>query len=106
MALHHVSPGEKVNLDELKSGFERRATALVKTAAFEAAHLVLRAGEEIASHSVPGYAIIHCLEGRIMLRAHRDVELNAGDWVYLQRGEEHSVSAPEDTVLLLTILFL
>ena len=105
MALHHVSPGEKVNLEELRSGPGRRATAIVKTDAFEAAQLVLRAGEEISSHSVPGYAIVHCLEGRVMLRAHREAELSAGDWVYLQRGEEHSVSATEDSVLLLTILF-
>ena len=105
MALHHVSPGEKVNLDELRSGANRRATALVKTDAFEAAQLVLRAGEEISPHSVPGYAIVHCLGGRVVLRAAANVELGAGDWVYLQRGEEHSVHAFEDSVLLLTILF-
>lgn len=105
MALHHVAAGEKVNLNELRSGSKRRATALVKTDAFETAQLVLRAGEEISRHSVPGYAILHCLDGRLMLQAERNVELTAGDWMYLERDSEHSVSAVEDSVLLLTILF-
>jgi len=33
------------------------------------------------------------------------VQLSAGDWIYLDGGEEHSVKALEDSALLLTIIF-
>lgn len=79
--------------------------ALVKTDGFEAVQLVLRAGDDIAEHAVPGHATIHCLEGRVLLKMEDDLQLTAGDWVYLDRGQKHSVSAIEDSSLLVTILF-
>jgi quercetin dioxygenase-like cupin family protein len=105
MALAHARPGEKVNLSSLAAATEARGTALVKTAAFEAAQIVLRAGEEIARHAVPGYATIQCLGGVIILETDQRIEMRAGDWLYLDRGEEHFVSAVEDGSLLVTILF-
>lgn len=105
MALAHARPGEKVHLPTVAAATETRAVALVKTKAFEAAQLVLRAGDEIARHAVPGYATIQCLSGSIVLETDRKIELSAGDWLYLGRGQEHSVSAPEDGSLLVTILF-
>ena len=105
MALARARPGEKVNLRSLAALTEARATALVKTEAFEAAQIVLRAGDEIARHAVPGYATIHCLDGTIVLETGERIEMRAGDWLYLDRGEEHSVSAVEDGSLLVTILF-
>jgi quercetin dioxygenase-like cupin family protein len=105
MALAHARPGEKVNLPSLAAATQARAIALVKTDAFEAAQLVLRAGEEIARHAVPGHATIHCLQGSIVLDTDRKIELSPGDWLYLDLGEEHSVSAVTDGALLVTILF-
>lgn len=105
MALHHAAPGEKVRLVPLSDAAHAKTAALVKTDAFEAAQLFLRAGEAIAGHSVPGYAILHCLEGDVTVHATTDIRLGAGDWVFLERGERHSVSALEDSSLLLTILF-
>ena len=78
---------------------------VVKTGSFEAAELVLRAGDSIARHSVPGYAIVHCLAGSVTLETERPIQLGPGDWLYLDRGQEHSVRAAEDSSLLLTILF-
>jgi quercetin dioxygenase-like cupin family protein len=105
MALHHFAPGEKVRLDSLAESAGGRATALVKTDRFEAAQLRLGAGEEIARHSVPGYATVHCLAGRVVLETGEEIEMAAGDWLYLDRGQAHSVRAAEDSRLLLTILF-
>lgn len=104
MALHHVHPAEKVRLASVADPAAKTA-ALVKTDGFEAVHLVLRAGEDIAEHAVSGHATNHCLEGRIVLKMDEPLELAAGDWLYLERGQEHSVSALEDSSLLLTILF-
>lgn len=104
MALHHVSSAEKIHLASVADP-AAKTSALVKTDSFEAVQLVLRAGNDIANHSVPGHATIHCLEGLVFLNTTERLKLVAGDWLYLDRGEEHSVSAIEDSSLLVTILF-
>jgi quercetin dioxygenase-like cupin family protein len=105
MALHHAAPGEKVHLARLSDVAHVKSAALVKTDAFEAAQLFLRSGDRIADHAVPGFAILHCLEGSLLLEATEQIELASGDWVYLERGLSHSLFAREDSSLLLTILF-
>lgn len=105
MALARARPGEKVHLPSLAAATEARAVALVKTKAFEAAQLVLRAGDEVARHAVRGHATIQCLDGAMILETDERIEMSAGDWLYLDPGEEHSVSAVEDGSLLVTILF-
>ena len=104
MALHHVHPAEKVRLASIADPAVKTA-ALVKTQSFETVQLILRAGDDISSHSVPGHATIHCIEGLVHLNMREAVQLAAGDWLYLDRGQEHSVSAIEDSSLLVTILF-
>lgn len=104
MALHHVAPGEKVRLPPAGSA-DARTSALVKNDGFEAAQLVLRAGTTIQRHSVPGYAIVYCIEGCVILDANSETKLRAGDWIYLDRNEEHGLRAMEDSSLLLTVLF-
>lgn len=104
MALHHVAAGEKVHLASVDNP-DAKTSAFVKNDAFEAAQLVLRSGDMIAAHAVPGFVTIFCIEGSITLHAVEQVKLGAGEWVYLDRGERHSVSAHEDSSLLVTILF-
>jgi quercetin dioxygenase-like cupin family protein len=105
MALQHVEPGEVIHLPSLVP--ERGATgtaALVKSDRFEAIHLVVPAGTTIPPHQVSGYLTLHCLAGHVTLGP-SDTDLRAGDWIYLERGEPHSVHGVEDARLLLTILF-
>jgi quercetin dioxygenase-like cupin family protein len=104
MALHHAKPGEPVRLASLGT---EHSTALVKTDQFEAIHLVVRGGESLAPHRVAGEFTLHCLTGRVRvsLTGARNIVLDAGDWLYLERAEEHGVEALEDSTLLLTILF-
>lgn len=105
MALHHVAPSEKFPLHSVASPGDRKTRALVKTDRFEVVQLLLHARDEISGHAVPGYATLQCLEGAVLLRTTEDISLNAGDWLYLARGQEHSIRAIEDCSLLLTILF-
>ncbi len=106
MALAHAKAGEKVHLSCVASGSRTaRATALVKTDRFEAAQLLLRSGEVIPTHSVPGYVMLTCLEGCITLQAQSEIELDPGDWIYLERGQPHAIAATADSSLLMTILF-
>ena len=107
MALRHAKPGQVVDLRPLGGGLaEARTSAIVKADRFEAIRLVVRAGQEIPSHRVSGNITLHCLEGRVTLGlTNSAVDLEAGDWVYLEGGEAHSVEGIEDASLLLTILF-
>lgn len=105
MALPHAAPGEKVSLTDLASVNGASTSALVKTDRFEAVHLMLRAGSTIAPHAVTGYITLQCLEGTVAFTAAKTIELQKGDWVYLDRREEHGLTAIADSSLLLTILF-
>ncbi len=107
MSLHHARAGEIVDLSPLGSALKSAKTsAIVKSERFEAIRMVVRAGEAIAPHKVAGNITLHCLEGRVRLSLERSVlELGVGEWVYLDRGEMHSVEGMEDASLLLTILF-
>ena len=105
MALPHAQPGEVIKLGPLGPQLAASKTAaLVKSDRFEAVRLIVPAGTTIPSHQVPGYLTLHCLEGRVALGP-SETELGAGDWLYLERGEPHSVRGIEDSCLLLTILF-
>ena len=105
MALPHAQPGEVIKLGPLGPQLAASKTAaLVKSDRFEAVRLIVPAGTTIPSHQVPGYLTLHCLEGRVALGP-SETELGAGDWLYLERREPHSVRGIEDSCLLLTILF-
>lgn len=107
MALHHAKAGEVVDLRPLADNLKNTKTAaIIKTQSFEAIRLVVPAGREIPSHEVSGNITLHCLEGHVSLGlAESPIELNAGEWVYLDGGEPHSVKGIEDSSVLLTILF-
>lgn len=105
MALYHLRAGEKIHLPSLQSRDEPRTSALVKTDRFETVQLVLHARDEISNHSVAGYTTFLCLEGVAVLKCTDEVEISAGDWVYLERSQQHSIRASEDCSLLMTIFF-
>jgi|SRR5690625_142670 len=107
MALKRTKPGEIFDLSPLGSRLrETKTSAIDKTDTFEAIRLIVPAGTEIPAHEVTGTITLHCLEGRVALGLeHSTIEMKAGDWLYLEGGESHSVRGLEDSALLLTILF-
>ena len=107
MAMKHAQPGEVIELRPLGDDLAgAKSSAIVRTPSFEAIRLIVPAGAELSTHQVPGQIMLHCLEGHVELGLpNRSVELRAGDWLYLEEGEPHSVLGVEDASLLLTILF-
>lgn len=107
MGLHHAKAGEVVDLRPLGNNLkDAKTAAIIKAESFEAIRLVVLAGREIPSHEVSGNITLHCLEGRVSLGLNdSEIELSAGDWVYLDGGEAHSVKGIEDSSILLTIFF-
>ena len=107
MALQHAKSGEVIDLRPLGPKLkDAKSAAIIKSDRFEAVRLFVRAGAKIPSHTVSGNITLHCLEGCVALGLARStIELNAGEWVYLDGGEIHSVNGIDDSSLLLTILF-
>lgn len=108
MALQHAQPGEVVALTPLRETLsENTTTTLIKTDTLEVIRLVLPAGKSIPAHSVPGEITVQCLEGRVKFPAMgKDLELQAGQMLYLQGGESHAVHAIDDSSVLVTILLM
>lgn len=104
MALHHCQSGEVAHLGMIDDPATATA-ALARTAAFEAIHLVVRAGQSIAPHRVAGSMTLYCIAGHVRLDSGVPVDLRAGDWLFLEPGTPHAVEAIADAALLLTILF-
>lgn len=104
MAVRHWRPGEVACLNSLDD-VATRTVALARTPAFEAVHLVVRAGHSIPTHSVAGPITLYCIAGHVRFAGGSPSELRAGDWLYLDPGMPHAVEAVADSSLLLTILF-
>ena len=104
MALHHVRSGEVSRLAAVTDPVAK-TVALARTPAFEAVHLVVRAGQTLPSHQVAGSMTLYCIEGHVRFVGGTPPELRSGDWLYLDPGTAHEVEAVTDSSLLLTILF-
>lgn len=104
LALSHVNSGEVVDL-WIGQITPDRTAALVKRSSFEAVRLVVQAGREIPWHRVPKELTLYCVAGHVVLRLETgDIQLRAGEWVFLEGEIRHAVAAHEDSTLLLTIL--
>lgn len=104
MAIHHCRSGEAARLAPVEDA-SARTRALARTPAFEAIHLVVRAGEAIARHEVAGSMTLYCIAGHVRFEGGSPPELRAGDWLFLDPGTPHALEGISDSSLLLTILF-
>lgn len=106
MALSHAQPGEVIDVRPLKEALATTKTrTLLKTRLVEVVRIVMPAGKEISEHEAPGEIIVQCVEGKIAFTAlGKTRELEAGQLLYLNAEEPHSVNCIDDASFLLTIL--
>lgn len=106
MALPHANPGEIMDVRPLGPLLTTAKTStLFKAKNVEVVRLVMIAGKEISDHKVPGEILVQCLEGKIAFTAMGQTQtLEAGQLLYLEAGEPHSVKCIESASFLLTIL--
>lgn len=106
MSLHHLSSGEIISLRPLGDKLmDTPSTALLKTNNLEVMRLVLEAGKSIPEHKVAGEMTLHCLEGKVELKAHQKTQiLQAGDIVYLEPMQPYALHATDNASLLMTVL--
>jgi nucleotide-binding universal stress UspA family protein/quercetin dioxygenase-like cupin family protein len=101
-----ANPGDVVDVRPLGAALaSARTRRLLQTPGAEVIRIVVRAGQEVPSHTNRGEIIVHCLEGRVAFTAlGKTRELVAGELLDLPADEPHALRGIEDASLLLTIL--
>lgn len=104
----HIKSGEVVNLETLKGDMDVDASyALVKTDDMEVIRMAVPKGKTIDEHSIEGEMSVQCLKGNILFMVDSNArDLTPGDWLYLKKKQNFSYKVKEDTILLVTILFI
>jgi quercetin dioxygenase-like cupin family protein len=83
---------------------QARTETLAQTDDLRVLRLVIRAGEQHPTHTPPGTAVLHCLEGRVAVSVRGTTgELAAAHLLYLPAGEPHALRGVEDASLLLIV---
>lgn len=105
MAIPHAESGDVIDVRPLGDALSAtRSYALFKSAGLEVIRLVLRAGEQMPPHAVPGEIVLQCIEGRVALDCDAGVRaLTAGQLIRITGNEIHALRGIEDASLLLTI---
>lgn len=105
MATPHALPGQIIDIQPLGERLAGEKTrALFKSDDLELMHLVLRAGQSLPPHQVPGDITIQCIEGRVEVEVDaRATLLRAGQLLYLRGGALHAVTAVEASSVLVTV---
>lgn len=105
MALPHAAPGTPIDVRPLEGALPGSASsALFKASDLEVIRLVLRRGEGLPLHAVPGEVVVHCLEGVLQVDAvGSEATLRPGQLLFLAGGTPHAVRAVDDASGLLTI---
>lgn len=78
---------------------------LLKNASGSVTLFAFGAGEGLSEHSTPHEAAVQVLEGKAEVRIGSDEHtVGAGEILHLPAGVPHALHAPEDFVMLLTML--
>jgi quercetin dioxygenase-like cupin family protein len=81
-----------------------RSTTLLRENDLRCLLLHLKPGEEIPEHQTRGAITVHCLAGQASFLANTDrAELVPHSLISIPAGTPHSVSAQQETLLLVTI---
>jgi quercetin dioxygenase-like cupin family protein len=106
MAIRHATSGEVIDISPLGTGIgDAQTTTLLIGESLQFIRIVMAAGKTIAPHQVAGEVAIQCIEGSVDVREGRHKhELTAGSLIHLKGGKQHSLSAKDDSSLLVTIV--
>jgi quercetin dioxygenase-like cupin family protein len=82
-----------------------RTTTLAKTDKLEIIRLVIPKGKDIPEHRVSGGITVQCLEGHVVFKiGPQGRDLAAGQLLYVDGNQPHSLQAVEDSSVLVTIM--
>jgi quercetin dioxygenase-like cupin family protein len=105
MLVENTSVGEVIQVRPV--GSELKASQLVtriKTDALEVFQMIVPSGQLVPTHQLQGDVVVHCLEGRVSLKALGAIrDLKAGELLYFFSNEPFSVKAIEAASLLIIV---
>ena len=80
-------------------------TVIMKNASGAINLIALKRGQHLSEHLAPADAMVQIVEGflQFTIKGHT-YDMKPGDFLLMQKGEPHSLSAKEDTKFLLTLL--
>ena len=106
MALLHATLAQAIDVTPYGARLgNARTYALFKAEDMEVIRVVLRAGQSLPPHHVPGSVSLHCLEGRFeVMLGHTVRQLDSGQLMHLPPNVPHAVRAVEDSSALVTIV--
>ena len=82
-----------------------RSAVLFKAEDMEVIRIVLRKGQTLPPHRVPGSVSLQCLEGSLEVMLGQNLhELQRDQLIHLPRGMPHAVRALEDSSAIVTIV--
>lgn len=106
MSLPHPGPCEPIDVRPLGARLgDASSTALFRTDDIEVMRLVLPRGKSVPEHHVEGEMTLQCLEGTVEVRTGGKLQrLQAGEMLYLFGRTPYSLTAADDTSVLMTML--
>lgn len=107
MAIHHARAGELVDLNDWPPDVSSdQSHTIIINDDIELGRLILHKGKEIPEHSISSPILIQCMEGTVEIRTQRARQsIGQGQLIYLQANDPHALTALEDAIVLLTIMF-
>ncbi|MEX2488367.1 MAG: cupin domain-containing protein [Pseudomonadales bacterium] len=107
MAIHHAEAGELVDINDWPPDVSSdQSHTIIINDDVELGRLVLPKGKEIPDHSIASPILIQCVEGTVEIRTQRARQsISAGQLIYLKADDPHSLTALDDAIVLLTIIF-
>ena len=102
----HDRPGHLVEILPAETSLSASETSrLVQTNDLEVIRLIVPAGQDVPTHEIQGEIVVHCVVGRVSIRAMEVIqELRANQLLRYKTNEPISVQGIENAVLLVTIV--
>lgn len=107
MAIHHAEAGELVDINDWPPDVSSdQSHTIIINDDIELGRLILPKGKEIPNHSIASPILIQCVEGTVEIRTQRDRQsISQGQLIYLKADDPYSLTALDDAIVLLTIIF-
>ena len=105
MSAIKTSVGEVIRVGSLGSELKAaQLVTLVKTDALEVFQLMVPSGQLVPTHELQGDVVVHCLEGRVSLKALGAIrDLEAGELLCFFSNEPFSVKGIEGASLIISV---
>lgn len=96
-------PGQLIDLHDIGTDENPKPKLLIKTEPMNVMRLVLPAGKAIPEHKAANDITVQCIAGKVEFTTMgKTLTMTPGTMLFLPPGELHSLTATEDSIMLVT----